>query len=265
MPDLPDFASPPLVEVVLAAQTVGPAFVAPRVGPVWSDLLARYPRLDVGSALPPIREEFGFLPGADFPGFALLGAPDSRYLLASDDERRLVQIQQDRVALNWRRVDAGDAYPRYSSLVSEFDALLASLASAPDADHSAKVDWVEVTYVNHIESAQGLALHQSPFLTLSEFQSVPIRATGLESEDFQVDRRFVITNDAKPVGRLRMHASTAIRNADARPIVVLTLTSRVESEVSGYRVAMDRAHESIVQAFGDLTAPSMHPLWGRVT
>lgn len=263
--DLPEFLRPPVVEVVLAVQAAGAAFSEPRFDGAWSDILSRFPNIRAQPALPPIREEFGPPAVGAFSALQLFALPGMLYVLSSDDGRRLVQVQPDRIAVNWRKAQADDEYPRYRVLVDEFERTLLLLSTAAPNGDGARYDWVEVTYVNHVETAEATDAHRFPGRVLVGLEPVTSPAPLLALDDYQFACRYVIGDgEAEPLGRLNVQATTAIRNADGQPIVVLTLTARVRVADGHVRGALDRAHEAIVRSFRAVTPADMHEAWGIV-
>jgi hypothetical protein len=114
--DLPSFSEPPVNEVA-----IGIGFrplrswgsVAP--GEFRSLVRERYPKVEDKGPLPPmvapteIGLSFGVL---DMP-------PVRRTWFLTDTEETLIQIQEDRLHVNWRRVREEDAYPRYGHVLTE--------------------------------------------------------------------------------------------------------------------------------------------------
>ena len=70
------------------------------LGRYWVDLREKYPRKELHPAI------------QDNAGFAL-GVPALRGLFVSDDDAKVLQLQKDRMYVNWRKRHA--EYPRFSS------------------------------------------------------------------------------------------------------------------------------------------------------
>src|SRR5665647_832025 len=116
--DLPSFGDPPVAEAVLGVEFE----TVPGLGAVQLVRLAarydRYPRIQEQAGMPP-----SVGPGGEaLAEFALMtGAPPLRLWLLSEGEQDLVQLQGDRVLLNWRGfVPAAGSYPRYAHMRAEY-------------------------------------------------------------------------------------------------------------------------------------------------
>jgi len=112
---------------------------------------SRFPKAEEHEALPPTRP----LRGAG--GFELQfgqGLPPARLWLISDGGERLIQVQRDRLLLNWRKVGSA-AYPGHGALLAEFAQLFREFrASPPVQGVGLKPLVTEWTYVNRLDSGQ---------------------------------------------------------------------------------------------------------------
>ena len=147
---LPDFERPPLTEVAL-----GVVFEPVEIGAVglaelsqrWRD---EFPNVQEHTALPPL-----FQPAQPGPGLVVeVGHPPLRLWMLTEAADRLVQVQRDRLVVNWRRISDGE-YPRYHALRALLDRKVADLWSF---FHERTVPIplpaaVEATYVNTIDAA----------------------------------------------------------------------------------------------------------------
>jgi uncharacterized protein (TIGR04255 family) len=107
------FERPPLKEVVLGQTFVGrPDLFIPHIGVFCGRIRDKYPKaqhaqLILGDGETPVQDSNGnWLP---------------RVWLISEDETWLVQIQQDRLYVNWRQTDQNNDYVRYPAVKTEFD------------------------------------------------------------------------------------------------------------------------------------------------
>lgn len=189
------------------------------------------------------------------------GTPGVREVLTSADGASLVQIQADRVAYNWRKIGAGDDYPRYDTVISPFEDLLERVFARCPTPSERTVTWVEVIYVNHVATAPQEDAHRFPERILSGLATQPTLKSLLVSEDFSLTRRFLFPNNA---GRLYIEASSAIGATAGQKIMLLTLTARVSvTAVRSTREALDLGHDAIVRTFADITSPEYQEEWGR--
>jgi len=260
---LVDFENPPVVEVALGIQFEEPVTSDGRtLGRFWPTVREDYPRLEQQPGLPPQSEEFG--PPAP-PSFEFLtGPPPARHWLLNEPGDWLIQLQPDRIMLNWRRVSEGHEYPRYEALRpllrTHLDTLL-GLPDGPNADQ-AKPDWVDVTYVNQVVSGSASEYPSlSSILTL--ISDSPDSLPPIEHSTFT--QQHVVRNGDEPVGRLHITAQPGIRNADRKPLYTITLVARLkvsEPTLDGAFTALDGGRALVVETFRDITEPSMHAEWG---
>jgi uncharacterized protein (TIGR04255 family) len=193
------------------------------------------------------------------------GPPMPRFLLISEDDTELVQVQHDLFALNWRRVE-GAGYPEYDQLRADFVRQLDAFQGLLMEKDKGKLrpNWCEVTYVNHIDAAHsGRKLQLGEILTLVQD---PTHDGALPpQEDVQVGARYLLDEDERPIGRLLVNAAPAVRTADQVPIWVLNLTTRLrvdDQSLDGALGRLDVGHEWADRAFVALTTPRMHEIWG---
>jgi hypothetical protein len=234
-PTLPEdpvtFARPPVAEVALAVQLDRPVVDLDVLAEITPRVRSEFPRREQHPPLPPMTEDFPVPPRA--PGIQVEFATEfalPRSWFINQDETRLLQLQADRFALNWRRQSASEVYPRYQPLRSQFADRLEGLWQAIEASGKELpgVNLCEVTYVNHIEmpTAAPGTLHGD--LGHIVKLTSPLRANGFlpSPEDESMQARFRIVIDDSPVGRLYVTVSPAFR-PDAVPIYVMTLVSRI--------------------------------------
>jgi uncharacterized protein (TIGR04255 family) len=259
MSDLPSFTSPPIAEVVIGAQLAQSWISGPVLGSLWDELRVEYPIYSSQPPLQPINERFD---GANVMQLQF-GSAGVREVLTSGDGARIAQIQSDRVAFNWRKNVPGAEYPRFESIITHFEGLLARvLERCPvDATRGRDVTWIEVVYVNPIETNPAIDAHQSPERVLNLLAPPRPSTAGVMSEDFSLNRRFLLPERA---GRLYVEAVSAVNMFDQRKILQLTLTARVAVDAfRTVREALDLAHVVIVRTFADITTSGYQEAWGR--
>jgi uncharacterized protein (TIGR04255 family) len=270
---LPRFAAPPVNEVVLGIQSDKLALATPYLGIYWLDIRDRYPEVEVHPALDPVTERFGSQPQTIGPalGLRIVERPETpRCWFVDAQGSRLIQLQQDRFLHNWRRTGDGDTYPHYDAVrgtfVEEYRGLQKFVDRQQGRAGALSPDWCELTYINHLPQGQG-------WNTLGELHqvfTVVARPSGelLPQPDFgELALAYSITNDGgEPIGRLHTSVRIAVRRMDGAPLLRFELTARglpSDPSLEGVLSFMDRAHRWIVQAFTDLTTPSMHAIWRR--
>lgn len=267
--ELPNYSRPPVVEVALAVQFDADTVDSLVAGTFRAQVRGEFPGYEEQPARPPMEEVFEpQIGGPPFRVEMLSGAPKPRLWFLRDEGARLVQLQHDLIAVNWRDLTGSDDYTRYESLRSEVKQHLATLDKILEEEGRSPVrpNWCEVTYINHVlpEEAEDRPSLERVLTVVSPPSSTRFLR---QPEDILVRERFLIEgSDSKPRGRLTLEAIPAFRNEDRVPIWVITLTSRVravEEGLEGALEALDLGREWAVRGFDDVTTPEMQSQWGR--
>jgi uncharacterized protein (TIGR04255 family) len=268
--DLPSFRNPPLDEVAAGVQFTPTGLLLADIGAFHTRIKQDYPTALDAPPLPPSFETFGPAP-LQLGGLGLLSIPGSpwRSWFVSSDDEHLVQLQKDRLLVNWRMRSGQRPYPRYPQLRRRFVAAAREL----------------VAFV----SERGLPQLVPNQYELSYFNMIPIPPEGTFADIGQVivgadlarrDRpgrqfteimfragRILTVEDGTPYGGLTVDC---VPGVDLRGTKVwrLTITVRgrpVEAKIESVLESLDRAHIEIVTCFADLTTERMQEAWGRVS
>jgi uncharacterized protein (TIGR04255 family) len=274
---LPDFDSPPVVETVYSIQF--DQIVALRslhAGLFWQRLRAEYPVVSEHIPIAPAFETFGAKVQA--PAVEMVvsdAAPFPRYWFVTKDGQYLVQFQQDRILLNWRKLGVQDrVYPHFPALFDRYQRVLEQFRAFLAEEQLGKIEanQCEVTYINVIDGLpDDLAIPRMSSVTplISADGSAGMwfdDATALEQEDIGLRARYVWKRDGNTVGRVHVAFSPGIRFADEAPIIHLEITARGrphESTVEGACVFLRGARAAVVETFAGVTRPEMHLRWKR--
>src|SRR6266566_1973662 len=136
---LPEYESPPVIEVVLSVQFESMDDMhAPQLGLLWSQFRKDFPRVEQHPPIPSVVETFGQTLSAR-PGFQIemseLPFPFlPRLWFLNESGTELVQVQQDRFIHNWRKTDSGQQYPRYEYIRGRFNSELQLFSSFLEAE-----------------------------------------------------------------------------------------------------------------------------------
>jgi uncharacterized protein (TIGR04255 family) len=261
MGELPEFGAPPVVEVALGVQFRAlPVLRGLALAPLRDRWRDRYPRLEEQPPLPATFE--GGMPGG--PAIQLsLGVPSMRYWFLTRDGSELVQVQQDRLSVNWRDSESGSPYPRYPAMRQLFADRFADLEAfvADEGSGPIRVQQAELSYVN----AVGTDANETQRLEriLSIWQAAPGHHLG-EPEQARVEMSFKVKDLGSGVSRLWVQLGPGQRKAGT-PALFFTLSIRGMpqdkgglSEVLSF---LDEAHGHVVRSFAELTTPEMHAIW----
>jgi uncharacterized protein (TIGR04255 family) len=267
-PNPVSFSAPPVVEVAIAVQFAGA--VDPDVlGAFRSRIRSTYPRREDHPAQAPMTEDFAVPPSP--PSLMVqLGQLPPRHWFVTEDTSRLIQVQADRLGLNWRLVAATGSYPRYNALRDEFAGVLSELLDAQDEIGGTlpPINFVEVVYVNRLVYGPSESRTHPDLGELLTPVSAGRKGSFLpQAEDAQVRMRYRIDTGsvANAQGRLYVTAEPAFDPGTGEPLFLMVLTARLAIEGLAPQdsyLAIDLGREWIVRGFKDLTTSTMHEIWG---
>lgn len=267
---LPKFDAPPVVETVLSIQFEPlPKFTGAMAGRFWQSHLMGsgndWPVSAEVPALQDVHERFGVDVQWRQPGiqFTSPEGRSERTQIMRGDEQRMVQIQDSRLILNWKKGQA--AYPSYEVLFPEYLALFQSFKaflrdnSYPDLSLN---QW-EVTYVNHILKDD---LWNSPddWGDIAANLAIPrVDRAIARSESGTLQWKFIIGEDR---GRLHVNSRHVKVAPEGQEAIRLELTARgsinsgKSADIRGF---FDLGHETIVRFFAAFTSDAAHKTWKR--
>lgn len=263
--ELVSFEAPPVQEIAFAVQLIEASLSLEDMTEARRALVDRFPVQQLQPQLPRMATPTG--PQMMFAmGVGVVQLP--RLWFVSEDGLRLVQVQEDRIAFNWRRLESGKPYPRYGPLREEFEAVLGDLSEVvPQLDPDTLLaDFCELTYVNELVMPDASERPQLPEvlavacpLEEAEFLAAPV--------DAQWSARWPITDGSdEPRGDLTAAVQPAVRQRDQQPSYLMTMTAGLPGVVTGFAAMLaqlDLGHEWIVRGFADLTTKTMHDIWRR--
>jgi uncharacterized protein (TIGR04255 family) len=251
---LPDYRTPPVVEVAISALFVPPAGLnTVRFGEFWRENQVLYPRCE---DYPPIFDtmptEIAALP------------PLRRVFMISQDERYVLQLQANALIHNWRKLKDSDEYPRFevaSKLFRERLTLFAEFVKKNQLGEL-KATSYEVTYVNHLSSSENMAEVFDQEIALMRLQPPNDRKLLPSPLGINADIRFDLPND---IGTLRVSFKHGARISDQREVLQLELTARgtAKPDFSDMDNWLEVAHEWIVRGFTEITTQRAQQTWGR--
>jgi uncharacterized protein (TIGR04255 family) len=270
----PDFSDPPVIEVALSLQFMPlEAFRIPHYGLLREAFRAEgLSRFEEHGVLPQNFETFDSnrIPRIAFSVQTFDDAPPlPRLWLINDAGNELVQIQPDRLIVNWRKGAEDEAYPRYTSVLARFERAVATFEKVVASENLGTVvpSQCEVTYVNHIVSGHGWITHGEADQILTVWQNKYSDDFLTRPEDSGFAARFLIGEDRNaPQGRLHVNFQPAFRSTDGRPMYVLTLVARgapLDQTSSGVLKFLNLGHQYVIRGFTSLTTSHMHAIWGR--
>ncbi len=258
----PSFENPPVVEIALGVQ-FRPIFALRGItlGPLRERWRDRYPVVEEQPPLAPVLE------GAVAPGLGLaLGfgpVPAARHWFLSSGGADLVQVQNDRLIVNWRKADSSVTYPRYEHMRELFATRIGEFVEFLDDERLGALEIVqaEASYINAVSVEAG---QQGQ---LGELLRVWGGAAGHhlgEPEQARLALVFALPDAGHPPARMHIAVEPAQR-ADGGSALFMSLTARgapVGPSLDEALKFLDGVHDHLTRSFIELTPATMHTIWG---
>ena len=259
-PHLPDFDSPPLEEVVLGVQFAAlKNYTSVVAHDVWALFKEKYPDVQEHPALHPFFETFGGTSGFQANLQFRIGNPiRGRLWFVSPDKNHLIQFQEDRLLLNWRR-EKDSEYPHFENIADTFQRHLQTLQNftIKQLESTLDIKQAEVAYLNLIPVENySLVSEWFKFITLSD---IDLEGLNLTFNEVIRDRA------GKPYARFIHEIQAAIARDGKEKGFRFNLTFRGKPAGNKISDAMSFAsagREKIVTSFKVLTTEHAHKRWG---
>src|SRR5258708_32402614 len=125
------------------------------LAPLRERWLASYPKIEEQPPLPPVVE--GDPPGIPQLQLRLVPLPAGRQWFLNGSGTQLVQVQPDRLIVNWRAGDPPTEYPRYGHMRQTFVARFEDLAQFTADERLGELDVMqaELSYINAMDVDRG--------------------------------------------------------------------------------------------------------------
>ena len=257
-----DFKNPPIVEAVLGMQFERLPLNIAHVGWLWARYLqSEFPHVLSAPPLQDVVENFSDERTWIQPQIQLTRGVEAgrlRHQFHTDDEERMVQVQDSRLIYNWRKRQG--SYPSYDKLEPEF---FRHLASFEDVLASAKVprlapnQW-EVVYVNYIPRGE-LWNSVSDWPTIFPGFYIPANA---KLDSFSGAWSTIIGANE---GKLHVELKHARVEGNGQEVIRFQLTARGPvAETAKLPERFEVGHRSIVTAFTEMTSDFAQEYWKRI-
>ncbi|MDZ4836571.1 MAG: TIGR04255 family protein [Candidatus Melainabacteria bacterium] len=264
---LPDYERPPVIEVVCGITFKSlDRLLAPHLGLYWEKVKDRYSGCAERGPLAPVIEA----PlGRQEVDLEILEVPPiPRIWFVNQESNELIQVQRDRFLHNWRKKDDDTRYPKYKSVISEFNAQIRTFSEFLEKHALGEIEPLqfELTYVNHIPQGDGWESASDLSQLFVAFNKQVCHEQFLpEVEGLNWTTTFGLPNDS---GRLYVQLRTAVKSDDQqKKLLQLNLTARGIGQLqklSDMNSWFDIAHETIVRGFADLTTEkAQKEIWRR--
>jgi len=269
---LPEYERPPVVEVALAIefeQAIGVRTLDfGQLAAAWVDSL-------------PVADERRPLPRMEWPDDDLVDdlvealfddeepIVPPRLWLENDVGDQVVQIQRDRLVVNWRKEGSGD-YPRYKIVRDRLqDAWRRLIQVCNDLNQDAPVpNLCEIQYINNIGIDEGWKSPQDTAKLITSWQGVDDEGYIPSNHLCQFSLHCHFPEDREGWLNIDGWTTSAPAGNDADSMrMVLNLTSRghaLSKDLVSALDFFDTAHVWIVRGFTAITTPRAHDTWGRL-
>jgi uncharacterized protein (TIGR04255 family) len=259
---LPEYDKPPVHEVVcgILFEHID-KFANAYLGVLWEKYKPEYIKCQEVAPLVPLIETFD----ESEPRLDMLPLPRTWFVHA--ENHKIIQVQRDHFLHNWRKVQEGDPYPRYETIIGDFKNYLLKFTEFLNENDLGTLmpQQYELTYINHIYQGEGwntLSDIGHIFPNLSWQKREDSFLTSPENINWQT--AFVLPERA---GRLRAKIQSGMQRESGRQVIVFELTVR---GIGSYQrldtiwAWFDLSHNWVVRGFTDLTAPQVQQdIWRR--
>jgi uncharacterized protein (TIGR04255 family) len=264
----PDFANPPIVELVLGAQFSSlTRLTAGHFGLFWKELGNDWTE---PADAPLIEDQFELFdrPKWSTPtGLQLRLEPvrlPGRFTLGHRSKDRLLQIQATRFHLNWRKREG--FYPSYKRLIAEFEdtfACFSAFAEKTGFGTLAVNQW-ELTYIDSFPKDEywNTPADWAAVLPGLFGQLFPVDGLGIVPEHRAAEWSFEIQPRQ---GRLHVAAGPGRAGEDNRDALLLQMTARGPVGKGGaatLRAGLDLGHDAACGAFLRVVSEETKKRWG---
>lgn len=259
MPTTPSFDKPPVIEVSFGVHFARLAKWQTRhFGQFWDhELKSNFPNTeDAPPNFDVSAGDFGFEMEGPFP-------PLRRVIYSSPNEDRLIQLQDSRLAFNWRKSQTEQQYPRFTTLLPEFRSIFAKYSAFILSQDLGPLDIqrFELAYVNDL-SIEGAPLIEALESQLKAFQR-PISEPAYLSLPLSLNAAWQFK--MRDGGGNFTANVTHLQRPNGQEQVVLALVCHTK-EMAGTEMFewLELAHQNIVYGFADLTTEQAQARWERL-
>lgn len=262
--DLPDYANPPLVEVVIDTQFAPiPDYKQIHAAEIWALFKEEFPIVEEHPPLSPSFETFGSSRQPQFNVQVIDKVMPARLWFISKEGDHLIQFQPDRFIRNWRKHhDERSRYPRFENIFESFREEFSKLDdfSKKKFSHRLAINQCEVRYVNHIRVPDDEQFRTEDYFIFGDFGD-------FEIDDFRVIiKRTVRDTHENPIFRLGCECGITF-NKKGDTVVRLDVFARGAPSgpsLTDVEVFCLQARKEIVGFFTEITTKKAHKIWGRV-
>lgn len=256
---LPEFANPPLDEVVLDVQfNQLPGYSSAHAIKIGEMFESDFPNLVEHPLLPPQIDPLALVPqnSIEFSNPPV----GSRFWLISEDDNHLLQIQSDRFIANWRKRKISDSYPKFEGIADSFEKNFEKFENYIHSklDCNIDINQAEISYHNIIPTES--------FSQASDWFKF-LRSDFLNTDSVSANfNELVSSADGEPYARFICMLHSVLKQGDTQKGFKLVLTFRGRPSAQNIKSLMDFlliGREKIVTLFAEITTSKAHQKWER--
>ncbi|OYZ99648.1 MAG: hypothetical protein B7X99_07155 [Rhizobiales bacterium 17-65-6] len=264
----PEYGRPPVSEVALSIEFSPLERWTASQALLYGKLLQEdYPQMEIRPALPSQIEKFG---DANWQApqvrLEVMNPEANRFWFLAEPSNWLIQLQQDRFIVNWRKVSGEEVYPRYlSSIRPRFEKELQRFLAFLEQQGlgSVNVRQCEVTYVNDMYRGREWETLSEGIAFLSFLSGFGKGKFLPPPEALSVAGSYLLPEEK---GRLHFSVNHVLREPGNKEALQLRLTARGKPESSSAENVMrwlDMGREWIVRGFDELTSDRADKVWDK--
>jgi uncharacterized protein (TIGR04255 family) len=268
------FDAPPVVETALSVQfNTLAGFTAAHAGWFWKEYVEKlgdgpsneWKQVTEAVKIPELFEKFGAEDLWAFPSFRVTpGVLSSRVQIIRGDGERMLQVQDNRFILNWRK--QASAYPTYETLLPEFRNMLNAFETfCTEATFGTPVyNLWEITYVDQVKKGTMWDSVRNLNRIFPALGPPPVgahHAPPSDDETMSADWRFSLADRR---GRLYVQLRQAKLQPSNEEVIQLTTTARGPvSETQSWEQGMDFGHDALRETFLAITSTEAKEFWKK--
>ena len=264
----PDFAQPPVDEVVLSVLFESlDKFLAPHLGQIWNEFRQDgFVNIREQPPVPPAVETT-FPNPIQGPRLRIDNHPDlARTWFIHADDSKIIQVQRDRFMFNWRKTELAPTYPGFSTIFDEFEEFYNRFKQIIEEQRIGEINPLqyELTYIDQL-------FHGSGWYSLDDIGKIYNFIDAQQSDSFWAGAESMILRTSFPAedlfGRLHLTISSRVKMPEERKTLQTDFTMRGFPDTSEYDAMIawfKAARDQISKKFSSMFTENIQTrVWGR--
>lgn len=240
------FLKSPLAEVVLGVRFNAPNFSSVHFGLYWQQIRDRFSKCPIDR--PPLEGNNFFRVLQSLP----------RVWFESNDERELIQLQDNGFYYNWRKQN--EEYPHFEEIYPKFLSQWNNFKDwwLKNENRELQISRYQMTYVNQIDVDFGWNGVEDSAKIFNFLRSNWV-SSDLKQNTFNANLEFLLPEEQGVVSVIINQGTKPPNNS---PVIILNINSVSKNSSNNIENWFQLAHESTVQIFLSLINEDTKNLWG---